>query len=194
MDTRDRILEAAWKQLEIHQGSGVRMTDIAKQAGISRQALYLHFSKRADLLIATTCYIDEVKGIDARLAASRSAATGAERLDAYIEAWGNYIPQIYAVARALLAMKDTDEAAAAAWTDRMQALRHGCEAVILALQRDGMLSAEHTLEDAIDILWTMMSVRTWEELTIDCGWSQRKYVEKTKALAQRLLMANKAPH
>ncbi len=192
LSTRDRILEAAWKQLEINQGTGVRMGDIARQAGISRQALYLHFSKRAELLIATTRYIDEVKGVDARLAASRGAATGVERLDAYIEAWGNYIPEIYAVARALLAMRETDAAAAAAWTDRMQAMRHGCEAAIAALQRDNMLSAEHSLEDAVDILWTLLSVRTWEELTIDCGWPQRKYVATTKAIATRLLVADTA--
>ncbi len=192
LSTRDRILEAAWKQLEIHQGSGVRMSDIAKQAGISRQALYLHFSKRSELLIATTRYIDEVKGVDARLAASRAAATGVERLDAYIEAWGNYIPEIYAVARALLAMRETDAAAAAAWTDRMQAMRHGCEAAVAALQRDNLLSAEHSLEDAVDILWMLLSVRTWEELTIDCGWPQRKYVATTKAIATRLLVADTA--
>ncbi len=192
LNTRDRILEAAWKQLEINQGTGVRMGDIARQAGISRQALYLHFSKRAELLIATTRYIDEVKGVDARLAASRGAATGVERLDAYIEAWGNYIPEIYAVARALLAMRETDAAAAAAWTDRMQAMRHGCEAAVAALQRDNLLSAEHSLEDAVDILWMLLSVRTWEELTIDCGWPQRKYVATTKAIATRLLVADTA--
>ncbi len=192
LSTRDRILEAAWKQLEINQGTGVRMGDIARQAGISRQALYLHFSKRAELLIATTRYIDEVKGVDARLAASRGAATGVERLDAYIEAWGNYIPEIYAVARALLAMRETDAAAAAAWTDRMQAMRHGCEAAVAALQRDNLLSAEHSLEDAVDILWMLLSVRTWEELTIDCGWPQRKYVATTKAIATRLLVADTA--
>ncbi|UCD68541.1 MAG: TetR/AcrR family transcriptional regulator [Betaproteobacteria bacterium] len=193
LDTRDRILEAAWKQLEINQGTGVRMSDIARQAGISRQALYLHFSKRSELLIATTRYVDVVKGVEARLAPSRGAATGVERLDAYIEAWGNYIPEIYGVARALLAMKDTDEAAAAAWADRMQAMRHGCEAAILALQRDGRLSPQYALEDAIDILWTMLSVRTWEELIIDCGWPQRKYVETTKAIARRILVADPLP-
>ena len=189
-DTRDRILDAAWKQLESKQGMGVRMGDIARQAGISRQALYLHFSKRSELLVATNRYIDEVKGVDERLAASRRSATAVERLAAYIEAWGNYLPEIYAVARALLAMKDTDEAAAAAWTDRMQAMRHGCEAAIVALERDGKLSDERSREDAVDILWTMLSVRTWEELTIDCGWPQQKYIGMTKALAKRLLVAD----
>ena len=38
-ETRIRILQAALKLLEASQGKGVRMTDIAKQAGITRQAL-----------------------------------------------------------------------------------------------------------------------------------------------------------
>ena len=97
------------------------------------------------------------------------------------------------LSRALLAMKDNDEAAAAAWTDRMQAMRHGCEAAIAALERDGKLSVERSREDAIDILWTMLSVRTWEELTIECGWPQQKYVATIKALAKRLLVADEMP-
>ncbi|MDX8411869.1 MAG: TetR/AcrR family transcriptional regulator [Mariprofundaceae bacterium] len=188
-ETRNRILNAAWKLLEANQTNGVRMTDIAKQARISRQALYLHFGKRSELLIATTRYIDEVKGVDARLAPSRTVETGIERLDAFIDAWGNYIPEIYGVAKALLAMKDSDAAAALAWNDRMQAVRHGCEAAIRALDSDGVLSPDHTPEQATDILWTMLSVHNWEQLTIECAWSQMKYIETTKSLARRILVA-----
>ncbi len=186
--TRVRILNSAWKLLESNQGKGVRMTDIAKLAGISRQALYLHFSKRADLLIATTLYIDEVKDSDARLLASRTAKSGVERLDAYIEAWGQYIPEIYGVAKALLAMKDTDEAAAVAWNYRMQAMREGCEAAIKALHKDGQLSKQHSPKQATDILWTMLSVRNWEQLTFDCGWSAKKYIKTTQLLARSVFM------
>ncbi len=184
-ETRSRILKASLDLLESSKGAGVRMTDIAKRAGITRQALYLHFSTRAELLIATTYYLDELKGGDERLAPSRSVASGAERLDAFIEAWGNYIPEIYGIARALLAMKDTDEAAAKAWNDRMCDMRQGCEAAILALKSDNMLSPDHSPEQATDILWTLLSVRNWEQLTIECGWSREKYIATIKSLAKR---------
>ena len=75
-DTRTRILDSAWKALEEGPGASVRMADIARRAGISRQAIYLHFPARTELLIATTRYIDEIKQIDTRLAASRNAETG----------------------------------------------------------------------------------------------------------------------
>ncbi len=190
--TRDRILKAALKLLEASQGKGVRMTDIAKRAGISRQALYLHFSTRAELLIATTYYLDEVKGVEERLVPSRTAQSGIERLDAFIEAWGTYIPEIYGIAKALLAMRDTDEAAAEAWDERMQDMREGCEAAINALNRDKMLSPDHSPNQATDILWTMLSVRNWEQLTIECGWPQEKYIETLKSLARRIFVAERA--
>jgi AcrR family transcriptional regulator len=187
-DTRTRILRSAWKLLEADGGQGVRMADIAKDAGISRQAVYLHFPKRSELLIATTRYIDEVLDVDARLAASRGAASGTARLDAFIQAWGNYIPEIHGIAKALLAMKDTDAAAAAAWSDRMQAVRQGCEAAVQALKADGALAPEYAPKQATDILWTLLSVRNWEQLTQECGWSQKRYIETTQMVARRVLL------
>ena len=189
LETRYRILQATLDLLEAGQGKGVRMTDIAKRAGISRQAVYLHFATRAQLLIAATIYLDELKGSDERLVPSRAAPSGTERLDAFIEAWGAYIPEIYGVARALLAMRDTDHAAAEAWDQRMRDMREGCEAAIEALHRDGMLSSDQSPAQATDILWTMLSVRNWEQLTVDCGWPQQQYVETLKALARRLFVA-----
>ena len=187
--TRIRILKAALHLLEVSQGTGVRMSDIAERAGISRQALYLHFSTRAELLIATTYYLDELKGSEERLAASRAAQTGIDRLDAFIDAWGGYIPEIYGIAKALLAMKDTDEAAAKAWHERMQDMREGCEAAIGALNDDNRLLPAHSPDQATDILWTMLSVRNWEQLTIECGWPQKKYTETLKSLARHIFVA-----
>jgi len=188
VETRTNILKATVVLLESGEGSGVRMTDIAKQAGISRQAVYLYFSTRAELLIAVTQYVDELGGVQERLAASRSATSGLERLDAYIDAWGNYIPQISNIAIALLAMSDTDEEAATAWDERMKAMRHGCHAVIKQLKADGKLSPDHTSQQATDILWTMLSVRNWQQLTIQCKWSQKTYLKKIKALAKSVLI------
>lgn len=185
VETRTRILEATVRMLEEHGGKGVRMGDIAKASGISRQAVYLHFASRTELLVAATRYLDETLDIDSRLAPSRAAASGVERLGLYIECWGNYIPEIYGVAKALMMAQDTDEAAAAAWQDRMWAMRDGCRAAIEALHADGALAAEWQVNEAIDALWTMLLVPNWEALTIDCGWSNDDYVRWMKNLAKR---------
>lgn len=189
-DTRHRILTSARDLLENGTPTDMRMADVAKAAGISRQALYLHFPNRADLLIATVRYLDELNDVDKGLAASRAATTGIERLELFIDAWGNYIPKIYGNARALMAMKDSDDAAAATWEDRQQAIRHGCEAVVKALKKDGTLHPEQSTKQAIDILWMLLSIQNWEQLTKASNWPQKRYVVEIKKMARRLLVAS----
>jgi len=187
-NTREKILKATWKLLEDQPGESVSMATIAKAAGISRQALYLHFPARAELLIATARHLDEVFKVDERLAASRQASTGRERLDAYIDAWGNYIPEIYGISRAFMALQRTDAAAEAAWTDRMQAVRHGCAAAVKALKADGDLNSDLSQPRATDLLWMLLSVPNWEQLRQTCGWSQKAYIQQMKHLAQKTLI------
>lgn len=186
-DTRTKILAATWRLMEEQRGHGVRMSDIAGAAGISRQAVYLHFATRTELMIATTHYVDEVRGLNERLQRYRAATSGIEILEAYIEFWGNYIPEIYGIAKALLAVRETDEAAAEAWNDRMNAVRSGCRKTIEALQRDEMLDAGWSPDEATDFFWTILSVHNWENLTIKCGWSASRYIDSMQMLIKRTL-------
>jgi len=192
IETRTRILEATVRMLEKHGGRGVRMGDIAKAAGISRQAVYLHFASRTELLVAATRYLDEILDVDHRLAPSRAAKSGVERLALYIECWGYYIPDIYGVAKALLLAQDTDEAAAAAWRDRMLAMRDGCRAAIEALHSDGTLASGWTPKIATDALWTMLLVPNWENLTVECGWSTLEYVRWMQLVARQAFVKDSA--
>lgn len=187
-ETRKRILDSAWKLLVGDGANAVRMSDIAKRTGISRQAVYLHFPSRAELLIAITRYIDEIKDVDKRLEASRRATSGEKRLDAFIEAWGNYIPEIYGVAQALIHLQTTDEAARAAWADRMRAVRHGCEAAVAALRKDGELRETLSAKEATDLLWTQLSVENWEQLRQRCGWTQARYIKVMQQTARMTLV------
>lgn len=188
INTKSRILDVTWNLLE-NGDKTVRMSDIAKAAGISRQALYLHFPNRAELLVATTRHIDVVKNVDARLERSRSATSGVERLHAFIEGWGGYIPQIHGMSVALRAMRSTDKEAAAAWNDRMKAVRHGCEAAVQAISQDGSLTRDLTEDAATDLLWTLLSVENWERLVRDCGWTQSAYEKTIKQTAEAALLS-----
>ncbi len=186
-DTRTRILDCTWNLLESGDKK-VRMSDIAKAAGISRQALYLHFPTRAELLVATTRHIDSVKKVDERLAESRAATGGRERLRAFIRAWGGYIPEIHGMSVALRAMRDSDEEAAAAWDERMQAVRHGCMAAVRALAKDGALKSPLDEEAATDLLWMILSVENWERLVRECNWPQERYIEIITKLAEEAVV------
>ncbi|MGD9009157.1 MAG: TetR/AcrR family transcriptional regulator [Desulfobacteraceae bacterium] len=185
IDTRTKILDATWRLMEQHRGQGVRMIDIAKATGISRQAVYLHFGSRTELMIATTQYVDEVKGLNERLNHLRAAKTGVELLEACVEVWGNHIPEIYGLAKAMLRTRETDEATAAAWDNNMSCLRDVCREIIEAIDHEGILAPEWSRSEAIEMLWTMLSFHNWEQLTIECGWSTAQYINWMKTLLKR---------
>lgn len=175
-NTRTRILKTTWKLLENRPGRRISMSEIAKASNISRQALYLHFTSRADLLIATTHFVDEVKGLDQRLERVLSADSGTEMLRSCIEMWGKYIPEIYGVSKALLVSKDTDEAAAEAWTDIMACLHDVCAKIVQKLTEEGRLNQNWKPKQATDFVWTLISIQNWELMTKDCGWSNDDYI------------------
>ncbi len=188
LETRTRILEAAWRVVEERRGEGARMRDVAEAAGLSRQTVYLHFGSRTELLVATARYVDEIRGLGERLRRYRAAVDGVESLEAYVEFWGNYVPEVYGVAAALFAVRETDEAAAAAWDDRMGAVRASCRDIVESLHRDGALASGWTREQAADLLWTMLSIGNWERLTIECGWTTEQYVASLQQVLEHALL------
>jgi len=183
--TRDRILATTADLLARPDPHKVLMADIASAAGLSRQAVYLHFKTRADLLIATARFIDEQEDLRARLRPSREAKTGRDRLAAYIEFWGQYLPRIEGVASAILKLQHEDDAAAAAWADRMMAMREGCEMAISALQADGDLRSTWTRATGTDALTAMLSCENWLQLVHENGWSESEYIERMQEQALR---------
>jgi AcrR family transcriptional regulator len=183
--TRTRILEATWRLMVGRNGRGVRMRDVAEEAGVSRQAVYDHFGSRADLMVATARYGDEVRGLEGRLVGYRAASGGVERLEAFVEFWGNYVPEIYGIARAMLAARETDKAVAAAWDDRMGVVQDACRDIVGRLERDGMLVPGWSLDEAGEMLWSLLSIGNWENLTLERGWPVGLYVDRMKEVTKR---------
>lgn len=190
--TRERILDASLMLLTTGAQAGIRMQDVAKAAGISRQALYLHFRTRTELLIETTLHIDQIKGRDARLASVRAATNGVDRLRLWVRAWTGYIPEIHGLAGALMSQADHDPEAAAAWSARMEDMHEGCRAAVDMLARDGTLRPDLDPGQASDILWMLLSIRNWEALCQIRGWSQADYADRIEWLAIETLTSRPA--
>lgn len=186
-NTRTRILDATWRLMEQRQGVGVRMSDIAKAAGVSRQALYLHFESRVALLSATTKYVDQVKGLDERLQKVEMAVGAIAVLTTYIEVWGNYLPEIAGLSKALLATRETDEAADLAWQECMTCHRDGCERIVSALEHEQLLIGNWSHAEAVEILWTMLSFQTWDQLREESHWTNAQYINGTQTMLMRIL-------
>lgn len=71
----------------------------------------------------------------------------------------------------------------------MGSLRDGpCRFLIEHLEKDGRLASQWATETAIDLLWTLLSIQTWETLVVECGWSREQYASRLKQMIHQLLI------
>lgn len=167
----------------------VNMRRVAQIAGLSRQAVYLHFSNRAALLIAAARRVDDRFDLDERLEPVVKAATAEQLLARYAEFLASYNPHLYGVVRAADAARRVDPAVAAAWSDRLKNRRRGSYRVVTRLAAWGRLAPGWTARAAGDWLTAQASVKVWEELVLDLGWSRGRFTETmTRAFVGALLV------
>ena len=186
-DTRERILAATWTLMEKSRDLQVRIADIAHLAGVSRQAVYLHFGNRPNLLLAAVQYRDTTSptgGI--KRAAEEDPVPGA--LANFVAAWFEHIPRIQPVAQLLAAASQSDPEAKAAWEDRMALLRRLSAALAKRLAEGGVLKPGWTVPQAADWIWHRTHLDGWRHLVAERGWSAQDYARRvTESLERDLL-------
>ncbi len=188
-ETKTHILDAAW-DLVSEEGAEVSLQEIATAAGVSRQAVYLHFGSRSGLLMALVKRADERFEIEERLFSSFAVADPRDRLETTIRVWIDFVMTIFPVASDLIRLRETDEAASAAWEDRMAELRRWLNVLAVSLEKDGALAPDWKAQEAAEYLWAAFSVQVWGLLTKDCKWSARKATRiLSRAICRALLTA-----
>lgn len=165
---------AAARELIPARGAAVPVTEIAAAAGVSRQAVYLHFGSRAGLLVAVVRMMDAEADIHARCRRALAADDPVEALRAFLRTWLRFATEIEPVASALLAARRDDPDAAAAWEDRMADLREGHEHAAARLAAAGRLRPGLSAGAAADLTWALTSVPVLAQLTADRGWAARR--------------------
>lgn len=183
-ETRSRILQAAWEVIE-ELGSGIRLADVAARAGVSRQAVYLHFGDRAGLILALVQYMPETLGFQKLLAYVFGAPTGAEALRRAVELQSTYGRKIDSVAQVLEAAQYRDDALRAAWRDRMERSRAAHRAIIQRIADEGELAHGWTVDAAADLFYVVTMQGPWRELTRELGWTPERYAEHVTEMLRR---------
>src|SRR3982751_673921 len=74
--SRHRVLEAALRLIRKRGDARVTMAQIAKAARLSRQAVYLHFADRADLMVALAGHVNESLGLPGEIQRIMNTRTG----------------------------------------------------------------------------------------------------------------------
>jgi AcrR family transcriptional regulator len=165
------------------------MSAVAARAGISRQALYLHFADRAALLLALVDDTDDRESLAAGLARVNDAPTAAEALRAFLEMQASRNPRIASLARAVHTMRHRDPANAAAWRDRTAERLRGTTALAARLRDERRLHHSWSIPEAAVLLRELTSFRLWDDLVNDAGVKPDRYVELMLHTALRALQA-----
>lgn len=184
--TRERLFKAAW-DLALEQGPSLRLADVAARAGVSRQAVYLHFGDRTRLLLALLAWGDKDLKLGDLLERVTQAGSGVEALERMVEVHAAYSPRIDALARLLEAHQYADPAVAAALRERLDFRRAAHREVIARMAADGDLADGWTVAAAADLFFAVTLATPWRELTGACGWSAKQYAERMSRLLRRAL-------
>ena len=168
---------------------GVGMEEVARDAGVSRQALYLHFKSKADLLVAMVQYHDDSIGVPEILRPVYEAESAVEAIDKGVAAYGTIEPQIYDAASVIYSARRSDEAAEAAWQDRMAFRRGNIRQGMERLQGEGLLAAGWTVDEAADFAWALLSVHTYEYLVVERGWPIDQFVGRLQRMLRKTLVS-----
>ena len=176
--TRERILSVAWEIARERGSVEFTLAEVAARAGVSRQALYLHFENRAGLLVEMARRIDHGSGFVSRVAAARKrpALQGFRQV---LRLWHEHLAEILPVARALEAAAITADEGAQAYHDRMDAWRETLRISVAALAEAGLLRREWTVEQATDWAFARTQPANYEYLVRQRQWSTRTMTGRT---------------
>jgi len=177
-----RILDAALKRLSRGESADFTMAQIAAAARVSRQAVYLHFKDRTALLIAIARRVDEQLGIPHEVQAIEQAVSAEVAIQMMVSLQARLNPRIWPAARAMEAVRRTDAAVESAWQDRLQFRLEGCRKIIARLERERRLRSGLDPDVATDTLWSLTSLRTWEDLVLQRRWSASEYEQQLTSL------------
>lgn len=185
---RSRILGEAWTMIERGRLSELTMGAVAAAAGVSRQTVYVQFGSRAGLLVQMVRERDEANPLTERVAAALAEPDPVDALVALTRALGGCWPDIHPIAQALYAAALTDEAAKAAWDDRMAHLHGFTEQVVRRLDEAGVLADGWEPDVARDWLAAQINPIGWVLLVHDDGWPQSVYEDHMATIAQTVLV------
>jgi AcrR family transcriptional regulator len=174
--TRIQILEAARAMFEELGYYGAGLGAVAKRAGVSRQAIYLHFPSKAELLTALHLHIfaaDVLPAIERHPQAN--AVSALDALDVMIAVDVEVVSKVWRIHEAFQIARRQHPEVEQTLRPREEE-RYG-QLLDLGhrLKRERALPPNLRVGTFADVLWGLVSVGTYRSLVIERGWSLNQY-------------------
>jgi AcrR family transcriptional regulator len=180
--TRAALLDAARDILEREGFEALTMGSVAEGAGVTRRAVYMHFSSRADLVAELFDHVADAEGLRASLEVVWESPDGISALDAWADHLATYHPRLLAVDRALQRVWRVDPDAAAHGERVVAEQLANCRRLARWLAGDGVLAQPWTVSSAADMLFALVSSEVIEALVVERAWSSRRLARHLSVL------------
>jgi AcrR family transcriptional regulator len=109
-------------------------------------------------------------------------------IDTIIRRYARTVPETYGVATANYAARRSEPAAEEVWQNRTRVRLLAYTRAMAHLAAAGGLAEGWTEQEAADLLFSLLSVRGYETLVLECGWSLERYEERLHAVVHRTLI------
>lgn len=185
--TRAAILDATWTLIEEEGAEALSIAEVARRAGITRRAFYLHFASPGELLPALFDHVNETLDLAASNRPVLEAPDSLSALEAAAVHVARFHAEILPLARAIDRARRSDPDAEVFWQNAMRNWYAWCQMLVGRLVAEGRLAEPWTEKTAADLLWAFMSVDLLEDLVHDRGWSREEYAERLSLLLRRAL-------
>jgi AcrR family transcriptional regulator len=168
--TRLQILTAAADTLAAGD-SAFSLGKIAERAGLTRQAVYLHFRDRGDLLVCAVEELNRRVGLAELRRQFTDAEDTARAFEELVRALVAHTARTLPAVRAVRRLLEEDEAARDAWSKRGGGRSADIRSVTNKLAREGLLRDGLSRGDAAALVEAVVSPDGIAELVDRRGWS-----------------------
>ena len=180
--TRAALLAATRAIIEEEGFDALTMARVAERAGVTRRAIYLHFTTRTELVNALFAFVAEAEGLKASTDPVWAAQNSVAALDQWARHLARYHPPLLALSRAVDRVRRLDSDAARHHEYVVRAQRANCRRLATWLHREGQLMPCWTVDSATDMLWALISSDMVERLTVERRWSIKRFAEHLSSL------------
>jgi|SRR5690625_802037 len=175
--TRESLLASARTILERDGFTGLTMAEVAKESGVTRRTVYLHFETRGKLVTALFDHNAATEGLHESVARVWAAPDGPSALHEWARHLARYHPRLIAVDRAIQQAHRTDTDVAALRERVVAAKLENCRRLARWLDEEQRLAPGWTARSATDMLFALISSDVIEGLTVDRHWSSRRLAD-----------------
>jgi AcrR family transcriptional regulator len=191
--TRAAFLDAAWQLLEEQGGPGFTMAEVARRAGATRRALYLHFASRSELLLTLHEYGDELLDVAESLRPAFEAPDAVTGLEEYAAHLVRIHPRILAINHVVVYGRHADPDLKALYDLGFKAWFGCCRALMQRLADEGRLAEPWTVSTAADMLLALMRDEVVETLAVERAWPAERHTELLATLLRRTFVSETGP-